>query len=111
MPTLLGEKIRKLRKVKGYSLDRLAELALTSKSYLWELENRDSANPTMDKVAAIASVLGVTAEFLLDNQETELSEEVADKAFFRKYQRLSPATKQKIQDILKVIEAPEKKDE
>ncbi len=111
MPTPLGDKIRRLRKDKKMSLDALADAAEMSKSYLWELENRDTANPTMDKVAKIAAVLGVTSEFLLDNRETEPADEVADRAFFRKYQKLPPATKQKIQDILKVIQEPDKKDE
>lgn len=103
VPTPLGTKIRTIRKEKGLSLDQLAVLSETSKSYLWELENRDSANPTMDKVAKIAEKLGVTAEFLLDNEDTDPSETVADRAFFRKYQKLSAPTKQKIQDILNVI--------
>lgn len=111
MPTPLGNKIRMLRKEKGYSLDRLAEMAETSKSYLWELENRDTANPTMEKVAKIAEMLGVTPEYLLDAQEAEPSDTVADRAFFRKYQKLPPPTKQKIQDILKVLQEPDKKDE
>ena len=111
MPTPLGDKIRGLRQGKGYSLDQLAEMAGTSKSYLWELENRDSANPTMEKVAKIAAVLEVTPEFLLDNEQTEHSEAVADRAFFRKYQKLPAETKQKIQDSLKVIQEPQKKGE
>lgn len=111
MPTPLGDKIRRLRQGKRYSLDQLAELAETSKSYLWELENRDTANPTMDKVAKIAAVLGVTPKFLLDDQETEPSDAVADRAFFRKYQTLPPETKQKLKDILKVIHTADKKDE
>jgi transcriptional regulator with XRE-family HTH domain len=108
VPTPLGTKIRNLRKEKGLSLDQLAIQAETSKSYLWELENRETANPTMDKVAKIAERLGVTAEFLLDNLETAASEDVADKAFFRKYQKLDPPTKQKIRDILKVIQQDSK---
>lgn len=104
MPTLLGTKIRNLRKEKGLSLDQLAIQAETSKSYLWELENRETANPTMDKVAKIAEKLGVTPEFLLANEETVVSEGVTDKAFFRKYQKLDPKTKQKLHDILKVIQ-------
>lgn len=111
MPTILGAKIRNLRKEKGLSLDLLASKADISKSYLWELENRDSANPTMDKLSKIAAELDVTAEFLLDSDETAPSEDVADRAFFRKYQKLAPETKQKIQDILKVIQAPEAKKE
>lgn len=111
MPTPLGTKIRQLRKEKGLSLDQLAALAETSKSYLWELENRDTANPTMDKVAKIAEKLGVTAEFLLGDEVADPSEDVADKAFFRKYQKLPAPTKKQIQDILKVIQKDNEKDE
>lgn len=108
MPTPLGEKIRKLRQEKRLSLDQLAALAETSKSYLWELENRDTANPTLDKVKKIAGVLGVTSEYLLDNGETVPSDEVVDRAFFRKYQQMSPETKQKLRDILKVLQSKDK---
>lgn len=104
MPTPLGDKIRKLRKEKHLSLDALAESAEMSKSYLWELENRDTANPTMDKVARIATVLGVTPEFLTNDEQSDVTDSVADKAFFRKYEKLSPETKKKLQDILKVIQ-------
>lgn len=111
MPTPLGTKIRSLRKEKGFSLDQLATLAETSKSYLWELENRETANPTMDKVAKIAEKLGVTSEFLLDSDEASPSDAVADRAFFRKYQKLPPETKQKIQGILELIQGSGKKSE
>jgi transcriptional regulator with XRE-family HTH domain len=103
VPTPLGIKIRQLRKEQGLSLDQLADRAETSKSYLWELENRETANPTMDKVSKIAEKLGVTAEFLLNDEQVAHSAEDADKAFFRKYQKLSAPTKKKIQDILNVI--------
>lgn len=108
MPTLLGEKIRKLRKEHGFSLDGLADKTDISKSYLWELENRDTANPTMEKVAKLAEILQVTPEFLLNSDDVEPSETVADRAFFRKYQKLSAPTKQKLQEILKVIQEPSK---
>jgi len=103
VPTLLGTKIRQLRKKQGLSLDQLAAMAETSKSYLWELENRETANPTMDKVSKIAEKLGVTAEFLLNDEQVAHSAEDADKAFFRKYQKLPAPTKKKIQDILNVL--------
>lgn len=111
MPTTLGTKIRHLRKEKRLSLDQLAALSETSKSYLWELENRESANPTLDKVAKIAEKLGVTAEFLLGDDATGPSEDVADQAFFRKYKKLPQPTKKQIQDILKVIQKDNEKGE
>ena len=41
MPSPLGDKIRVLRKQKKLSLEQLAELTESSKSYMWELENKD----------------------------------------------------------------------
>ena len=51
MATPLGDKIRNLRKKQGYTLDKLAELAESSKSYIWELENNDPPRPSADKIA------------------------------------------------------------
>jgi len=60
----LGEKIRKLRKEKGFTLDKLAELTESSKSYIWELENKNPPRPSAEKLAKIADKLGTTIEFL-----------------------------------------------
>ena len=51
MTTPLGDKIRTLRKAKGYTLEKLAELAESSKSYIWELENKEPPRPSADKIA------------------------------------------------------------
>jgi transcriptional regulator with XRE-family HTH domain len=58
MSTRLGDKLRSLRKQKGLTLDKLAEQAKLSKSYLWELENRESQRPSAEKLTALADVLG-----------------------------------------------------
>ena len=101
MPTPLGEKIRTLRKEKGYTLDKLAELAESSKSYIWELENKDPPRPSADKIAKIAIALGVTPDYLItDSVEVE---DATDTAFFRKYQTMAPATKDKIRRMLDLI--------
>lgn len=50
MATRLGEKLRELRKQRGLTLDKLADLAGLSKSYLWELENRESQRPSAEKL-------------------------------------------------------------
>ncbi|WP_264086481.1 helix-turn-helix domain-containing protein [Pseudomonas sp. PS1(2021)] len=47
------------------SLEQLAVLTDSSKSYLWELENRDKPNPSLDKVTKIATALNLTPEALL----------------------------------------------
>ncbi len=49
MPSPLGEKIRALRKQKKLSLEQLAELTDSSKSYIWELENKDDPKPSANR--------------------------------------------------------------
>ena len=73
MPSPLGDKIRALRKEKKLSLERLAELTESSKSYIWELENKDDPKPSAEKIGKIASVLEVTTEFLLTDSQRPLA--------------------------------------
>lgn len=100
MPSPLGDKIRALRKEKKLSLDRLAELTDSSKSYIWELENKDDPKPSAEKVARIAATLDVTSEFLLSETVAAPGEEVIDEAFFRKYKTMPEGTKKQIRKIL-----------
>ena len=95
----LGEKLKKHRKQKGYSLDRLAEVADTSKSYLWELENRETRKPSGEKLTLIAQALDVTTDYLLDENATP-NENVIQEAFFRKFRKLDPDEQTKIQAII-----------
>ena len=101
MASRLGEKINTLRSAKGYSLDKLAELTETSKSYLWDLENRDPQRPSADKINKIAAALEVTPEYLLDERnELAPDEKIADEAFFRRYRQLEPDVKKKLRKIM-----------
>lgn len=103
MATPLGEKIRELRKAKGYTLDRLAEVTESSKSYIWELENKSPPRPSADKIAKIAAALGVTADYLMDPTETVKVEDATDNAFFRKYRKMDPATKEKVRRMVDLL--------
>jgi transcriptional regulator with XRE-family HTH domain len=105
--TALGNKIRQLRKQKGYTLEKLAELTDSSKSYIWELENKQPPRPSADKIAKIARVLGVTAEYLMNPADTEVAE-AADEAFYRKYRRMDPVTKERIRRMVDVWDDDEK---
>lgn len=99
MANSLREKLRNLREKKGYSLDKLAEITDTSKSYLWELENRETRKPSADKLIKIADALGVTIDYLMDDS-TEPDQAVVKEAFFRKYSKLDPADQKKINEIV-----------
>lgn len=104
MPNILGDKIRKLRKEKGFTLDRLAELTESSKSYIWELENKTPPRPSADKLAKIAEKLDTTMEFLLDEGETLSEEDATDAHFYRQYRKMDPSTKEKIRRMTKLLE-------
>jgi transcriptional regulator with XRE-family HTH domain len=96
----LGDKIRALRKQKKLSLEQLAELTDSSKSYIWELEKKDDPKPSAYKIGKIAAVLDVTTEFLLIESTATPDEAVLDEAFFRKYKTMSEPDKKKLRKIL-----------
>ena len=101
MAKSLGDKIRELRKEKGFTLDELAARSESSKSYIWELENKNPPRPSGEKLTLIAEALGVTPDYLLGlDKELESAE---DKAFFRKYQRMEADQKSQIRDMLDII--------
>ena len=99
MPSPLGDKIRALRKQKKLSLEQLAELTDSSKSYIWELENRETRKPSGEKLTRIAQALEVTTDYLLDESE-EPSDQVLKEAFFRKFSKLAPEDQQKINQMI-----------
>ncbi len=104
MPTSLGGKIRQLRTKKGYTLEKLAELTESSKSYIWELENKNPPRPSGEKIARIALALGVTSDYLLDRTEKTNVAEATDQAFFRRYRKMEPSTKEKIRRMVDLWE-------
>lgn len=99
MPTPLGERINQLRKKQRLTLEALAHKINSSKSYIWELENKDVTRPSAEKLQKIAMALNTTTEYLLGEDDmTEVTAE--DNAFFRKYKKMSPETKEKIRQNL-----------
>ncbi len=103
MSSPLGDKIRALRKEKGFTLDKLAELSESSKSYIWELENKNPPRPSGEKISKIATALGVTTDYLLDTTESVSVEDAVDKAFFRKYQQMDQGTKDKLRKMMDLL--------
>jgi transcriptional regulator with XRE-family HTH domain len=100
--TALGDKIRRLRKEKGFSLDKLAELSESSKSYIWELENKSPPRPSADKLGKIAEQLDTTIEYLMDEQQNITREDAADAKFYRQYRKMPTDTKAKIRQMVRL---------
>ena len=80
-------------------MDDLARLSDSSKSYLWELENRPDRKPSAEKLTKIAEVLGVTTAYLLDDN-ADMDDQQMKEVFFRKFNKLEPDDKQRIQDMI-----------
>ena len=104
MPTALGEKIQKLRKEKGLTLEQLADRTESSKSYIWELENKAPPRPSADKLSRIASELDVTMDYLLDREQKITEADATDEMFFRKYRQMDPEVKKKIRKMVELWE-------
>lgn len=100
MATKLGTKIKKSRKKQGLTLDALAVKAGLSKSYLWELENKDKTSPSMEKLRSIADVLKDSVNYYVDDIELTPEERHVDEAFFRGYQKLDSQDKEQLRKIL-----------
>lgn len=103
MSSSLGKKLHDLRKTNRLTLDALAAKAGLSKSYLWELENRESQRPSAEKLTALADALGVSASFFIEDDVRAPEERHLDDAFFRGYQQLDPPSKEQLRKILETF--------
>lgn len=103
MPTPLGERIRALRTRKGLTLEALAEKVSSSKSYIWELENKAVTRPSAEKLRLIALALGTTTDYLVAAEEVDPVTE-ADRNFFRKYKALDEPSKKRLLRILDALD-------
>jgi transcriptional regulator with XRE-family HTH domain len=79
-----GEKLRKLRIDKGFTLEELATRAGSTKAYIWQLENKSPARPSAELLLKIANTLGVSPDFLLDDSVVEPTKNQLADALFRK---------------------------
>ncbi len=98
----IGNKIRKHRKKKKLTLEKLAEMSEISKSYLWLLEKNNS-KPSAEILERIANNLDVTTSYLLNDKQGRLSEDDKDEVFYRDYKKLSEDQKGTIRALLNFL--------
>ena len=103
MPTPLGERVRELRLKKGLTLESLAERVGSSKSYMWEIENKEVSRPSAEKLHLIAQALETTTDYLLAIDEVTEAD-ASDTAFFRDYQKMKPRSKEQLREFLKILD-------
>jgi transcriptional regulator with XRE-family HTH domain len=66
----IAKRIRLLRRQRGWSQERLADLSGLHRAYVGTLE-RAAKSPTVDTLAKIASALGITIRELIDCDDVE----------------------------------------
>lgn len=78
---MIGQKIKRLRQAKGYSITELGRLAEVSKSYLSQLERGMQTNPSLQFLIKVSIPLDTTVTYLLEDtklkehEDSELDEE------------------------------------
>ena len=65
----LGDRLRRLRRARGQSLDALASLSGISRAYLWKLEKSHALNPGIQTLRALAPPLQCRPGYLADTLE------------------------------------------
>jgi transcriptional regulator with XRE-family HTH domain len=100
----IRDRIKSLRKKEKLTLDQLAVQAGLSKSYLWELENKEVPRPSGEKLAGVAKALNVTVDYLLGGDPAENLEAAEDKAFFREYEAMSPEARAQLRRLAKALD-------
>jgi transcriptional regulator with XRE-family HTH domain len=101
MMNSIGTRVQKLRKEKGYSLAKLAELSGSSKTFVWGLEKCNHPRISGEKLMKLSHVLGVTPDILLGIEEH--AHEAEDKLFISKYLKSDVDIKHKIRKILDIF--------
>ena len=75
---MIGERIRKYRRDKGYTLTELAERSKVSKSYLNSLERNVNDNPSINLVKRIAKELNIDLASILNDEGLTNSTTIQD---------------------------------
>lgn len=96
----VGLKIKELREMKGYSVNKLANMAGVSQSYLRDIE-LGNKNPTISFLSLLCEQLGISLrDFFSDFSETSFENE----PLIQKIYKMSPEQRVKLLDFLNSLE-------
>jgi len=100
MSKLFGNKVHALRIRQGLTLDELAEQTGSSKSYVWELENKPMTRPSAEKIFKLAEALETSPDFLMDDTQQKERKSDKDRAFYKKYLKMDEKGKRLLRCVL-----------
>jgi transcriptional regulator with XRE-family HTH domain len=87
----IGSRIRRLRKLRGLTIEQLAARTRSSMGYISQLENRPHKSMSLDKVKTFAQALDVPEHVLLDSGPADIPED--DREFVAWFLALPPEAK------------------
>jgi transcriptional regulator with XRE-family HTH domain len=94
----IGERISYFRSAKGYTVNKLANLAGVSQSYLRDIELGNNNNPGIDILECLCSAMGITLkEFFNVDSEPQFSHDPLMEELFK----LTPAQRESLYLFLK----------
>ncbi len=102
MSKTFGERLRWLRVRRGMSLDQLASKAEISRAYLWKLEKKPDANPSIDLVEKLAKALEVAPAELLDDQSAAVGGGPSIPQALKELQNRRGLTRQEVEDLARI---------
>ncbi|WP_026688503.1 helix-turn-helix domain-containing protein [Alteribacter aurantiacus] len=102
----VGNRIKKYRLRKGYSISRLAEESGIAKSYISFLERDQRKNPSVDTLKKLAGVLKIPLELLMVDEERESILEVLDDEWLGliKEAKESGVSKEEVRNYIRFIQ-------
>jgi transcriptional regulator with XRE-family HTH domain len=95
----VGQRIRRIRKLRGLTIEQLASLTRSSMGYISELENNPQRAPSLKKLRAFAEALEVDEGALLDEGKAK-GIATEDEQFFARFIALPKETKRIFREIM-----------
>ncbi len=103
MKKIFSQKIKEKRKELKLTLEELGKKISSTKAYVWELENKENARPSAEKLLKLADALDVSPEYLINDEMSEQDESSEDEAFFRKFKKLDDEEREMIKRLAKTF--------
>lgn len=96
----IGKRISHFRNLRGMTVNKLANKAGISQSYLREIEMGNYSNPTVDVLESICWALQISMkEFFDESEETDKIED----SLMRELRLLEPEQREKLREFLEAM--------
>ena len=96
----LPQRLKYLRKTHKYTLDKLATIIGSSKSYLWEIESGKAKNISCTFLMKLANALKTDLVYLINGKPFEIEE-----VFLARYRSLSAKGKKILDEIMNILQS------